>query len=72
VLVLALYIESEQVRLIYREPRLLWLLCPLLLYWIGRLWIVARRGGGKDPLVFAATDPPSLMVALLGTVLIYL
>ncbi len=43
VLVLALYISSSQVEQLYSHPRMLWLICPLLLYWISRAWIWARR-----------------------------
>ena len=43
VLVLALYINSGMVKTLYQRPWLLWLLCPLLLYWVTRLWFLARR-----------------------------
>ncbi len=71
VLVLALYIDSNQVRLIYDNPHHLWLLCPLLLYWIARLWIIARRGEAGDPVLFVVTDWPSKCLALLSFLLIY-
>ena len=45
---LALYIESENVRILYRTPEVFWLCCPLLLYWISRMWIGARRGKIDD------------------------
>src|SRR5262249_31790002 len=35
VLVIALYINSPETRVMYRHPDLLWFLCPLLLHWIG-------------------------------------
>jgi hypothetical protein len=44
VLMLALYLNSEQVVALYQHPILLWLMCPLLLYWTGRLWLRANRG----------------------------
>ncbi|HEU5304637.1 MAG TPA: UbiA family prenyltransferase, partial [Gemmatimonadales bacterium] len=44
VLVLALYINSEEVVALYRNPLLLWLICPLLLLWISRMWLLAHRG----------------------------
>ena len=44
VLVLSLYIASGSVRVLYSTHKVLWLVCPLLLYWIGYLWFVARRG----------------------------
>lgn len=57
VLVLALYINSSVVPGLYRRPELLWLACPVLLYWLGRLWILARRGDVlEDPVVFAIKD----------------
>ena len=39
VLVLVLYVMSPEVRLLYRHPTVLLLLCPLFLYWITRLWL---------------------------------
>ncbi|MGD9719753.1 MAG: UbiA family prenyltransferase [Pirellulales bacterium] len=63
VLVLALYINSQQVLGLYEHPRVLWLVCPLLLYWIGRTWIWARRGAiTEDPLSFALRDRTSWIV----------
>jgi len=62
VLVLALYVNSPEVTLLYRSPVLLWLLVPPMLYWICRMWLKAHRGQMfDDPLVFAATDGPSLV-----------
>lgn len=64
VLVLALYINSEDSVALYSRPQVLWLLCPLLLYWISRAWSLARRGRmHDDPTVFAATDRVSLATA---------
>jgi len=73
VLVFALYVNGEDVRLLYADPRPLWLVCPLLLYWVIRLWFLARRGAlVEDPLVFAITDRVSLVVGILATVLVVL
>ena len=70
VLVFALYINSAQVQLLYREPRILWLATPLLLYWISRIWVITHRGQmHDDPVVFAARDRHSWMVGLLMVVL---
>jgi len=70
VLVLALYINSEAVVQLYRLPQAMWLLCPLLLYWLARLWIGARRGKlDDDPIIFAVRDRVSrLVIALSGLV----
>lgn len=62
VLVLALYIDSEQVKAVYVNPDLLWLICPLLLYWVLRLWIAADRQQAEDPVLFMLGDVPSLLV----------
>lgn len=60
VLVLALYIDSTASELLYRHPLHLWLLCPLLLYWISRTWAIAHRGiMHDDPVVFALKDKVS-------------
>jgi 4-hydroxybenzoate polyprenyltransferase len=71
VLVLALYINSEQVRTLYLHPERLWLVCPIMLFWISRVWLRTARGQmHDDPLLFAAKDPGSLLTALvLGTVI---
>lgn len=66
VLVLALYINSGKVAGLYNRPEVLWIICPLMLYWIGRLWMRAHRGTMRDdPLLFALTDKGSYIVALL-------
>lgn len=66
VLVLALYINSPESLALYSHPMRLWLLCPALLYWVSRAWIVAHRGDmHDDPVIFAATDRISQMVILL-------
>lgn len=67
VLVLALYIDSTASAALYRHPQWLWLMCPLLLYWISRVWIIAHRGAmHDDPVVFAVTDNVSRAVLVLG------
>jgi 4-hydroxybenzoate polyprenyltransferase len=66
VMVLALYINSPESLALYSHPMRLWLLCPALLYWISRAWIVAHRGDmHDDPVIFAATDRVSQVVILL-------
>src|SRR5690606_40061468 len=71
VLVLALYINSEASVELYSRPQVLWLLCPLLLYWISRAWSLVRRGRmHDDPVVFAATDRVSLVLGALFAVVV--
>ena len=65
VLVLALYAHSDDVRRLYEHPARLWIMLPLLLYWISRVWLLAHRGQlHEDPIVFAVRDWQSYLVAL--------
>ena len=67
VLVLALYINSPAIESLYRRPRVIWLLCVLMLYWISRVWMKAQRGTmHDDPVVFALKDRMSLTVGVLA------
>jgi 4-hydroxybenzoate polyprenyltransferase len=64
VLVMALYINSEMAVQQYRWPFLLWFVCPLILYWVTRVWFLAKRGVlSEDPLLFALKDRMSLALA---------
>ncbi len=66
VLVLSLYIGSGAVKVLYSTHEVLWLVCPLLLYWIRYLWLVAHRGRMyHDPLIFAVRDRTSRILILL-------
>ena len=65
-LVMALYVQSEEVRLLYHSPNLLLLVCFGLLYWLNRAWVGARRGKiHEDPVVFAFRDRISRYVGVL-------
>ena len=56
-LVLALFINSPDLATRYSRPYALWVLCPLFLYWISRLWLKAGRGEmHDDPLIYAVKD----------------
>ena len=64
VLVLALYINSPAVQEVYRSPWILFGVCPVLLFWISRLVLIAHRGAmDDDPMVFALHDRVSLACA---------
>jgi len=70
VLVLALYIASGAAEGLYSRHQLMWLVCPLLLYWVGYLWLNAHRGKmHHDPLVFTLHDGRSrgLLLLMLAT-----
>ncbi len=72
VLVLALYIQDGQGAHLYATPQLIWLACPVMLFWISRAWLIAHRGQmHDDPIVFALKDKVSwgvgvFMIAVLA------
>jgi hypothetical protein len=72
VLVLALYIQDSHTASLYAKPTIIWLACPLLLFWISRAWLIAHRGHmHDDPIVFALKDRLSwVIVALFGAVFV--
>ena len=65
VLVMALYTNAREITVLYTRPEWLWGFCPLLLFWISRLWLHAHRGEmHDDPIVFAARDWSTYLVLL--------
>ena len=65
VLVLALYIQSDEVTRLYHNPDILWALCLIILYWNNRIWLGARRGKiSGDPVIFAIKDNVSRALGL--------
>ena len=63
VVVMAFYINSGDSLVLYHHRKPLWLVCPLLLFWISRVWLLTTRGKlPDDPVVFALRDPSSWFV----------
>lgn len=63
ILVLTLFAHDPATAAHYRSPELLWLLCIPLLYWLNRIWMMARRGEVEgDPVAFAIRDRRSLLI----------
>ena len=66
VMVLALYISSDDVQRLYSRPELIFLICPFLLYWVLRMIMKTHRGEmTDDPIVYAATDRISQLVVVI-------
>lgn len=66
VMVLALYIQDKATITLYSHPRIIWFACPVLLFWISRIWMVTHRGQmHDDPVVFAIKDKTSWLVGAL-------
>ena len=71
VVIFSLYVHSPDVRLLYSSPESLFLLCPIVLYWLSRNWLLAHRGELKeDPVTLAIRDPVSYGVALASAAVI--
>ncbi|MGO9594061.1 MAG: UbiA family prenyltransferase [Steroidobacteraceae bacterium] len=72
IVVMALYINSSDSLALYQHHKALWLICPLMLFWISRVWIVATRGAmHDDPVVFALHDRVSLLILVtLGVIVL--
>jgi 4-hydroxybenzoate polyprenyltransferase len=63
ILVLALYLSTGEVQKLYRNPGVLWLVTPLLLFWLNRFWLLGARGEiTEDPVVFAIRDKVTWVV----------
>jgi len=66
VMVLALYIHDQATANLYAYPQVIWVACPLLLFWITRVWMLTHRGEmHDDPVVFAIRDRVSLVVGIM-------
>ena len=63
VMILALYIQDPSTIELYSRPRIIWFACPLFLFWISRIWVLAHRGKiHDDPVFFAIKDKISWVV----------
>lgn len=71
ILTLSMYLNSEFVTTSYLSPQALWLICPLLMFWIYRAWMWAKREKiDDDPVVFALKDKISLITVALAGLLV--
>jgi 4-hydroxybenzoate polyprenyltransferase len=73
VVVLALYINSEDVTRLYRHPAYLWPVCLAVLFWLCRAWMLANRDElPYDPIVFAVRDWRSYVIGAFVAAAFYL
>jgi 4-hydroxybenzoate polyprenyltransferase len=73
VVIFAIYISGRDVIKLYHNPGYLWLVVPLMLLWLNRVWLLASRGElDEDPVVFAITDPMSLLIGVASAVIVFL
>lgn len=73
ILVLALYLNTPDIARMYSQPKLVWLLVPIMLYWVSRIWMQTHRGNmHDDPLVYALKDRVSLITGAMAAVVLAL
>jgi len=71
VLVLALYTQSDAVRALYGAANRVGLVCPIVLLWVLRMWLLAHRGRiPDDPLAFAVRDRGSFVLVALAVLVL--
>jgi 4-hydroxybenzoate polyprenyltransferase/phosphoserine phosphatase len=71
VVIFSLYVHSPEVRVLYLSPEYLFLLCPIVLYWLSRTWLLAHRGElREDPVTLAIRDRVSYTVAFAALIVI--
>ncbi len=72
-LIMALYIHSDEVLKLYRQPHWLWIIVVTLVYWECRMWMFASRGHlDEDPIVFASRDKVTYFAGALIALSIFL
>jgi 4-hydroxybenzoate polyprenyltransferase len=65
VVVFSFYIGAHDVSSLYIHSNRLWLITPLMIFWLSRVWLLASRGQlNEDPVIFAVTDRISLLTGL--------
>ena len=63
--VFSLYLYSPVVRESYTQPAFMWGIIPLLVYWLGRIALLANRSViNDDPVVFAMNDRASWLTCI--------
>jgi 4-hydroxybenzoate polyprenyltransferase/phosphoserine phosphatase len=64
-IILSLYIDSINAVRLYSVPQLLWIICPIILYWYCRLLILTHRDEmHDDPVFFVMRDKTSIVCGI--------
>lgn len=70
VVILMLYFNSENVLQLYRHPEYLLGIVPLIVFWLGRLWVLSFRGEvNEDPIIYVSKDRIGLAVIFCAAIL---
>lgn len=66
VMIFTLYLNSPEVKMLYNIPELLYLITPLLIYAMLRIWFKTDRDEmTDDPIIFFSKDKPSLTILII-------
>tara|TARA_B100001750_G_scaffold114496_1_gene90362 strand:- start:6968 stop:7855 length:888 start_codon:yes stop_codon:yes gene_type:complete len=61
VVVLVFHFSIEETKILYSQFEMLWLICPIILYWLTRIILITHRGKmHHDPVIFALKDRISI------------
>ncbi|MBS1813267.1 MAG: UbiA family prenyltransferase [Acidobacteria bacterium] len=72
VVVLTMYISTPDNVQLYRHATRLWLLAPVLLLWISRIWMTTSRGEmHEDPVVYAILDKRSWILGAMAAFVVW-
>ena len=72
ILVFLLYLTSPHALGLYKHPKLLLLICPILIFWVSKIWLSAHRGLiDGDPVMFALKGRQGYLVGVLIMVIIF-
>lgn len=73
VVVLSMYLSNLTAGHLYTHITRLWLVMPVLILWISRVWLLASRGDlHEDPVVYAITDRMSWFLGALCALIVWL
>ncbi|MEG9433142.1 UbiA family prenyltransferase [Terriglobus sp. ADX1] len=73
VVVLSMYISNLTAAHLYTHMSRLWLIEPVLILWVSRVWLLASRGQlHEDPVVYAITDRMSWLLGALCALIVWL
>ena len=71
VVVLTMYISNLDAANLYAHTVRLWLLAPVLILWLSRVWLLASRGElHEDPVVYAITDRTSWVLGAVSALIV--
>ncbi len=72
VVVMTLYINNPETKVLYKHVIRLWLVVPVLLLWLSQVWMLASRGEmHDDPVVYAITDKRSFLLGVVMAAVVW-